>query len=1228
MPAGDGVAIGGWDGFVRANESTPWVEHGLSVWELSVNSKPRIKANDDYSKRTSTPDGTPTSNCTYVEAILRPWSERAEWAKAKRAEKVWRDVRALGLDEIEAWLEAAPITWAWLSERFGLSPYGLCTGETWWRQWAAATKPELTPEVVLAGRAEAAEDLKHRLVSPGFVTTIAGASKYELCAFIAAVAVKLGQQGEGQILARLAFVHEVSTWRMLAASSEPLILVPCTPDLEREIPSSSVHSVCVPVESSARADVTVPALGAAEVAAALGNAGVTELEKADALGRLARRSLTGLRRSLAAKAALHRPAWADKNSSRNVRSILLAGSWREDVDGDRSILETLTGVGYEHFREAVSGTADSPTDPLIICTYEAWHLVSAEDAWMLLASKLTLDDMEKFKIVVEKVLMEVDPALGLSRDQRWRAVFDGRTRCYSDELRRGLAQSLALLGINGGAVGWSRGVSGLDFVKEIIRKLFEWALADRTGKAWQSLADVFPLLAEADPDTFLEAVDAATAGDKPLLVTMVDDNTEDFFILSGRSPHRRLLESLERVACSTEHFGHAVSLLARLSGLDLDGRMSCGAADSLAAIYRPTYPCNSVDPERRITVLDTLRQRYPDVAWELEISMLPTGEKTLIPIKTLAFRTWKPDEHVVTFGELRKITTAAVERCIEDAGEDAQRWSKILSCSSAMSKADRGRVVVALETMAKQADVSTDFQYTVWRTLVELIGRHRKFAGSSWALPDKEISKLDALASCYQPKSSYLRLVRLFQSWTPYIGVHRPGDHKGFERELKRQRIAAIQEIEAEGGFGAVTRLARDASVPIFVGAVLADVGLTHDEEVLAWLVYDDQNLVDAATVYFSDRYRLEGFKFIADLFERDDLTVDQRACLLLAVSDDLPQVWALAAREPELDARYWAAFPTQGLGQDFDKLDEVAARLVQAGRYADVLYLISIYSDREKIRQCPQTAKLTVRALYGHLADPIQSAAARNLSAYNFEQLLAYLEVMREHLDPGDLLRLEWLYLPVLDYDAKVPTLSESLATDPRQFVEVVCAVYSAQTKYEDEKLAEDQGGGRHYDASASRNASSLLSVWDSPPGLVDGVMNAELLRFWIDSAVDLLAERGRTAVGLQHVGQVLWHSPPDDDGLWPGCVVRDLFEEERLDHLEEGFYLKILNSRGVSSCGLEEGGEQELELAEQYRAKAQLFADDAPRVARIFKRVAENYEREARREEEDAERFRRGLQ
>jgi len=125
FPAGEGIATGSWDGTVRATQATAFIPAELSLWELSVEKSANTKADKDYAKRPVTSDGSPPENCTYVAVSLRRWVKRLEWARAKSSEGRWKSVLAYGVDDLETWLESAPITHAWLSELLGFHPHGL-----------------------------------------------------------------------------------------------------------------------------------------------------------------------------------------------------------------------------------------------------------------------------------------------------------------------------------------------------------------------------------------------------------------------------------------------------------------------------------------------------------------------------------------------------------------------------------------------------------------------------------------------------------------------------------------------------------------------------------------------------------------------------------------------------------------------------------------------------------------------------------------------------------------------------------------------------------------------------------------------------------------------------------------------------------------------------------------------------------------------------------------------
>jgi hypothetical protein len=175
FPAGEGVLAGSWDGTVRSTKKTAFIPRGLSYWELSVRES-------DYKKRTPIPDAT------YVAAYLRPWVKRKEWAEGHAAEGRWKGVCAYGVDDIETWLESAPVTHAWISEQLGYEPHGLVTADTWWQGWSNTTTPPIPFGLLLTSgstpsRAEVAGELKARLAQPAQIITVRATSTDEVLAF-------------------------------------------------------------------------------------------------------------------------------------------------------------------------------------------------------------------------------------------------------------------------------------------------------------------------------------------------------------------------------------------------------------------------------------------------------------------------------------------------------------------------------------------------------------------------------------------------------------------------------------------------------------------------------------------------------------------------------------------------------------------------------------------------------------------------------------------------------------------------------------------------------------------------------------------------------------------------------------------------------------------------------------------------------------------------------------
>lgn len=1217
MPADEGVSSGDWDGTIRSRSATPWVPEGLSLWEASVNKSPGAKANEDYGKRLETPDKSPTADCTYVQAILRPWTKRSQWASDRSGEGRWRDVIAYGLDDMALWLEEAPITWAWLSERVGLNPYGMRTADGWWESWSGQTDPPTSADLVLSGRDEQRDQLLERFQGSGLLT-VNSASVEEALSFVTSGAIKAGDPFGSRSLARMAFVDELTTWRRLLDSSQPLVLVPTQSDFAAEAPSASRHLIIVHTDAGYPADIQVPPVEAQAAAAELQRLGLDE-QRARELGRLARRSFTAFRRTVAVKPELHQPDWARGPVSRVSRSALLAGSWSEATEADKSVLVHLSGEDYEDVREELGAMA-AEADPLIAFVPNSWHLVSPYDSWMLLASSLSEDDIGRFEQAVLDVLGEADPALELPREDQWMAAVRGKARRHSGDLRRGLARSLVLLAIHGDSTVTPRG-TGSDWAGYLVAQLLTEANGDSTGLTWSGLADVLPLLAEAGPDRFIDATRTGLSGEESLLASLFHD--DEWSLTSPGSPHTALIWALEGLAWSPDHFGAAVDLMGRLDSLDPRAEKKNGAAESIARIFCPWFPETSASPERRLDVLDALRNRFPECAWQVMMDLMPALHGTHFPTHEPRYRDWKPGREAVSNVEYFSFIGELVSRVLTDSGSSVDRWLAVFESVSNLHPAERARVVAALDSLVSSDDLTEAQVAELWEPLSDLVRRHRAYSDAKWALPEEALEPLDEIVAKLQPTSPVLAGKWLFNDHMPDLpSGTRINDRPNYEAELEGERTKALGHALDEGGLEAVLQLIDDRSLAWTVGVSLADVAEDrYESEMLALLADDDAGRSGAAYSYFARLFEGKGWDWLEPVIADPEVTSDQAARLLLSTRD-FPRAWEVADTSGEGTAdEFWTRFGPYGLGGDFEYVEVAAERMLGVGRNSAALYFLAIYLNADQI-DSTKAAKLVVRGLEG-LAAGGEDPDAGLMRVFGFTELFDLLERHRDEIGDETLGRLEWQFLQALGHEPKVPTLHTQMSSEAAFFVEVLLTVFP---------VSHDEGAGSSEDQEQLRlratNGYHLLASWDRPPGVVDGVFEASVLKTWIDNVSPMLRDADRFETGIGYLATALLSVPADDDGAWPPRDLRDLLEELQLDELDNGLRRAIYNSRGVTGRGLEDGGAQESSLASTYRQQATAFADSWPRTAAILRSIADGYESEGRRNENQAERFRQGFE
>lgn len=1216
--ADEGVQLSGWDGIVRADGSAPFVPAGPSGWEMGTGAQPRSKAEGDLAKRTKKSGPLRPAETTFMFVTLRRWEDKDSWAKEKTNEGPWRQVRVLDADDLASWLETAPAVHTWLSILIGKTPPGAIDLETYWETWSEATRPAVSPALLLAGRDEAAAEIRDRLSDSDQPFAIRAESRSESIAALFAAVNDLPAEEAEAVLARAVVVESAEALRQLTGSSSPLLLIPTFDSDEfTSAAARAGHTVVVPLgagDPQPQATVQLPPLSRRRAADALAELGI-DRDRAYDMAGLARRSFTAFRRAVASSPGLRQPKWAEPAVGRSLLPALFAGAWNGAMTRDRETLAALGRRPYEEVQDELIPWAVG-SDPAVRRRGDTWYLVSREDAWRLLARYITSDDLERFEQAVMTVLGTPHPRFDLPVEQRWMAGALGHSAPHSGLLARGLAETLAVMGVLGEGVP-SAGRSARDTAEQVVQRLLEAANED--WRLWASLSPHLQLLAEAAPDAFLDGVEDGLSGRDPVLGRMF---TDEKHVMFGSSPHTGLLWALEALAWSRPHLGRVVQLLARMDRIDpgselrdeddRTGRLSNRPLASLKAIFRSWLPETAASLEERLRALDRLRTSQSNVAWAVMLSMLPEHHATAFPSAKPSFRDWALEaRQATTYREIAVTTKEVVNRLREDAGTSGTRWAELVEQLPMLPPEEYEAVAEDLEALDLAALAEAD-RTAIWSGLRELVSRHRAFSSAKWAMPEEYVQRLADLRRRFAPSDPIALYGWLF-GHDPYLPDGEDvleTSWEAREEALRSERVKAVEAILTEDGVNVLIALAEQVDNPFALGhaAGSTDASLPHTDRLLSLLANPSPSLAQLASGFAAARRQTYGDEWVVNQLQRTEAEFEpEQQAALLHVLPATPDTWRLAHDRGEaVWLAYWRGVNVYALSREH--LVEATSALLEAGRPFAAVDLLGL-SQRQDATVSPELIADVIEAA---ISEPEQDRPSSHF-AYSVGELLDLLH--KASFDETRLARLEWALLPILDRHNRRPKiLHRLLSASPDFFVEVLSLVYRAEGEEPAELSQEDQ--------QRARLGYSLLQEWRTVPGQQDnGAVDADHLREWIGAARERLQEVGRYTVGLHTIGQVLSGSPADPDGTWPCAAVRDIIEDLASSDLEEGIRIGVYNSRGVVTKDPSAGGAQERALAEKYDGLAAAVSTTHPRTARLLRRIAEGYRRDARREDFESE-------
>ena len=1209
FPAEEQTQRPGWDGIVEAGAGDDFVPEGTSGWEVGADKNPQKKAEEDFTKRTKDSLGLDKKKTTFVFVTPRKWQKKGEWCRAKTALGAWKEVRVYDSASLEEWLEQALAVDAWLAGRLGLKPEGVISFDDYWKNLQALTDPSLKPEVFLASREAQVKELNSWLDGPAGAQAIETRSPGEAIDFVAACSQD--QLRADLFAARALIVEDRNAWRGVVASSEGGLLLVPHPSLsiEPELVAEAVRKgnrVLLPSSQPQRERIPTLQLTRAyrgDLEKALESSGI-DRQRARKLAREAGGSLTVLKRLLGRYPGTTQPEWSKPQEASLLVPMLLAGSWNESSDGDQAAVGRIGNGSYSAIAEIAERWLKTPDSPLSRVG-PRWSLVSRDDSWFLLASAIRPDDLRRFEEVALDVLAEDDPTFDLPPEKRWEASFRKKGLRYSPVLRNGLAETLALLGSRPKGHPDEHGFSSQ--VEQIVRKLLD----GKEWLRWASLSYHLPLLAEAGPDAFIEAVERDLKRAQPALARVFGQEGDPLFT---SMPHTGVLWALEVLSWNTDLLPRVTLILASLDEKMPKGKSGNTPSRSLLEIFMPWFPQTTVPVEERVKVLRMLMQQRPAAGWRLLLALLSSQMASATEIHRPSWRDWALSwSEEVTNAEFWHQTNTCAQLLVEGMGEDVGRWKALIKhLANLPEPVDREFLTRLSENADKPLDDET--RRDISETIRESVALHRRYSEAKWALPEERLAELEGIQRRFEPKDAIRKIGWLFGlRWRV---LERLEDN---EERVEEVRQTAIRGILDQEGWQGVLRLIEAVEAPEEVGAVIAAIEFSECEAGIlpGLLIAADEKAARFARGYIWGRFRKEGWDWVERL-DTHDWSAEAIARVLVVLPFER-KTWQYAdLRGTAVSTWYWQHTPILTSGQDGEEAEFAIERFLEHKRASEALHVIRMALHHKHVFQ----PSLFMDVLQSWLDVEVPKAAS-DIQAVKYDIDLLFQELQKgvqqqdPRVDINRLAKLEWACLALLDgYPSSPTTLHRLLRDEPAFFVQVLglCFRPKNQPPKDEEEFSEKEN-------LAAQNAYRLLMDWEIVPGSRDGgtVDEKELLA-WIKEARALAEKGDLLEICDSRIGQVFAHSPKEVDGSWPCIPVRDALEEIGIDATDavfSGFSVGIYNKRGTFSKSLREGGAQERALAETYRGFADACKVDWPKTAATLRRVALGYDEDARRED-----------
>lgn len=816
----------------------------------------------------------------------------------------------------------------------------------------------------------------------------------------------------------------------------------------------------------------------------------------------------------------------------------LLGEWDEEFPGDRALIEELAGDTYENWIiNLYKLKADGDTN--IAYTQGKWKIKNRETIILSIGANILNLHVDAFEKCATKILSETNPRFSMSVDQRHLASLSDEKRKYSELIRRGVAETLAILSSNKEVMQNCLLGKVDSSIYNVIHNVFN----KKDWKLWESLGRNHLYLAQASPTAYFRVFEEASSSDNNVIEQLVHEKDG---ILAPSHCGAGVINALQVLAWNKDCFGRACISLAQIV------RYDSKRVKDLVVVLLPWHPQTEAISESRVAVVRAITREDKNNAWIILKELLPRQTTTGMEIEKPKYLKGNYEAPVITVKAFWEESNKYLDIAIEAIRGNAENMAALVDLLDDVDIDMMKKILALFSCNEIKEELS---KYMIWDKLLDLISRHKKFESAQWALPDEHLHNIETVADLMQPQDKYLRAKRYFKEKQYDLSCER--DIEKAEQTLCARQKELVKDIFQDDGLLGVLLLSKLSDKPELVGRMFSLVCENDDFEdaiITVFVESIDIKELGLSKGFIIERFAHKGYKWIKNILKPEESTKKKIELLLLLPFEketwDLVTAW-LGKEQIE----YWENASVWRSGNDTPRF--VIEWLITAKRTAAAIYLIA----NAVSKRGTYDIELSCTVLEEHVKNQTHSDS---MTGYYVSKIISWLQIYC--LDKERLTLIEWKYLQVLE-ETKPKTLFSRLANDPDYFMSFLCILYNRKDKKEEQKIT---------DENIISQTWHLFDAWDYMPGMQeDGTFDVESMKKWIEVVKEKSLAEDRYDVAMHTIGKISFYAPPNSDGFFIHESVAEMLDDRDAENQRRGYDIQVYNSRGahyVDSTGLEE--------------------------------------------------------